>query len=151
MACEGAEAAGFALFPYGGILFSALPMCCCTLSIFGSCQRAWNNLGWFCSWFLTKCIFFLSSDIIVLLQAQVTRFRNGRRKVIVLNKYAESWGYWSELDLQRVQVVFLLFWLASQVWLLCHVVTDFSSIIVLSVWRLVSRSHLLSRALTREH
>lgn len=93
--------------------------------------------------------FFPSSGKIVLLQAQVTSFQNLRREVIVLNK-AESLGCWSELALQRVQVIFQRSQFSTKVWLLCHVFVDSRSIIVLSVRGLVSRNHLLSRALAQE-
>lgn len=91
--------------------------------------------------------FFPSSGKIVLLQAQVTSFQNLRREVIVLNK-AESLGWGSELVLQRV--IFQCSQLSSKVRLLCHVFADSRGIIVLLVRELVSRNHLLSRALAQE-
>lgn len=60
----------------------------------------------------------------------------------------QSLGCWNEFVLQRVQVLFPLFQLASEVELLCHTFCRLQEHYAFGLWAL-SKSHLLLRVLKR--
>lgn len=133
-------AAWFTLLPYVEFSFSPIPVCCCTLSTSWQLPEGVKEITApvFAAGIVAKCV---SPPLLV--NYFCCRHSNHFAK---LNMPKQSWGRWDEFALQRVQVLFLLFQLASEVELLCHVFCRLQEHCALGL-RALSRSHLLLRVL----